>query len=418
MLEDAAFARAARGARHSPYWESCSPMAVAPMRWRASAVPRTCRGQSSFKPHVECVVLRIDVTGEVAGSPDRRTAGPPSRSRPPSITRHPPPRHSAPIDRRMCGGNGEVTHLANHGGQIRLINQKRLAGEKRSPLLHLFGILREGIRQRRRAFTWNRRGTPLERGMNRGGKHGSFKLEESRHREKIVEILHPTVREVQRHDRLELFRNDGFAWIGVEPGCGLIQQNRIRQLQGTGSHRVAKTDVDLDRDDGRRKTRRRTQPKPPIYPVVANRFRHQVLRIEDQSILLDRLYADFAEYRHKTLGCPLTDGKKVQVSGRSKRIFEPGRVEHGALEDEAFLVRRLAQSEENPFQRISRQHTLEICPVLPGDVLETSTHRRCNAPHFTRHRRPPLRDRASGPTRSGCRGRTERSPPVWPCWIS
>ena len=117
--------------------------------------------------------------------------------------------------------------------------------------------------------------------MYRGGKRCSRKDEESRHREKIVEILHPTVREVQRYDRLEFLGSDGLTWIGIEPGCGLIQQNRILQLQRTGSHSVAKTDVDLDWDNGGCETRRRTQPKPPVYPIVANRFRHQVLRIED-----------------------------------------------------------------------------------------------------------------------------------------
>ena len=136
--------------------------------------------------------------------------------------------------------HGEVTHLADHGGQPGLINQKRLAGEKRSPLLHFLGILRESSRQRRRCFTWNLRGTSLKRGTYGGRKNCSFKFEESRHCEKIVEILHPTIRKVQRHDRLELLGNHGFARIRVEPRCGLIQQNRIHQLQRTGSHGVAK----------------------------------------------------------------------------------------------------------------------------------------------------------------------------------
>ena len=70
-----------------------------------------------------------------------------------------------------------------------------------------------------------------------------------------------------------------------------------------------KTDIDPDRDDGGRETRRRTQPQPPICPVVTNRFRHQVLRIEEQSISLDRLNANFAEYHHETLSFALPDSK-------------------------------------------------------------------------------------------------------------
>ena len=190
--------------------------------------------------------------------------------------------------------------------------------------------------------------------MYRSDKHCSFKDEEARHCEKIVEILHPTVREIQRYNRLEFLGNDAFAWIGIELGGGLIQQNRILQLQWTGSHRVPKTDVDLDRDNGRRQPRRRTQPNSSICPMVANRFRHKALRIEDQSIVLDRLNANLAEPHHKTLSFSLTEGKKVQVSCRSKRIFEPSRIEHGALEDDALTVRRHAQPEEKPFQCISR----------------------------------------------------------------
>ena len=48
---------------------------------------------------------------------------------------------------------------------------------------------------------------------------------------------------------------------------------------------------------------------PPYAPVVTNRFRHQVLRIEEQSISLDRLNANFAEYHHETLSFALPDSK-------------------------------------------------------------------------------------------------------------
>ena len=81
-----------------------------------------------------------------------------------------------------------------------------------------------------------------------------------------------------------------------------------------------------------------------------------------------------AKSGHETLSFALPEGKKIQVSCRSKRFFEPSRVEHRSLEDEAFLVRRHAQPEEKSFQRVLRQHTLEIRLVLPRHVLEPRTH--------------------------------------------
>ena len=69
-------------------------------------------------------------------------------------------------------------------------------------------------------------------------------------------------------------------------------------------------------------------------PVVANRFCNDVLRIEVQSIFLNRLNANVAENHGKALAFAGAEGEKVQVPRRSERIFEPRSVQHSAFENE------------------------------------------------------------------------------------
>ena len=136
-----------------------------------------------------------------------------------------------------------------------------------------------------------------------------------------------------------------------------------------------------------------------MYQVVANRFRCDPLRIEGQSIVLNLVSADLPEDLHDPLRFALPERKQIQVTRRAKRILEPRGIKHRPLQDEALLVRRFAQPEQKPFQRISRQHPLETRPVRPRHVLQPRTHRGSNVPHVTRHRQPPFQGRASERTR-------------------
>lgn len=71
------------------------------------------------------------------------------------------------------------------------------------------------------------------------GKGCAFEREESGHGEKVVEVLHAAVREVERHDGFELLGDHGVAWLRIE---GRVEKDAIFKLQRTGRHRVSKAD--------------------------------------------------------------------------------------------------------------------------------------------------------------------------------
>lgn len=130
--------------------------------------------------------------------------------------------------------------------------------------------------------------------------------------------------------------------------------------------------------------------------------------------VLDSVSANLPEDGHDPLSFPLPERKQIQVACRAKRIVEPCGIKHRSFQDEPFLVRRYAQPEQEPFQRVSRQHPLETRPVRPGHVVQPRTHRSSHVTYLTRHRRRPFRGRASEPTRCACPARIERSPPALP----
>ena len=140
----------------------------------------------------------------------------------------------------------------------------------------------------------------------------------------------------------------------------MIEKNGIFKLQGTGSHGISETDIDLDRDDGGGQLGRGADPKGTMGAIIAERFRKDVFGIEAQSVVRDRLSADVANYLEERGGLTVGEGEQVEVAGRSEWICEPCGVEHGALENEELLVRRDAQSEEKPFKGKSGKHALEM----------------------------------------------------------
>lgn len=223
----------------------------------------------------------------------------------------PTARHVAVVNGSMSCRHDEVTDLANDCRQIRLVDQQRLAGEEGSPLLRLLWIVREGAGERGGTFAWDRRRAPFECGADRRGEDRAFEGEKPRHRKKVVEVFHPAVREVERDHGFELLGSHRFTRIGVELGGRMVEKNRIIELRWTRCHDIAKTDIDLDRDDGGAEARRCSQPNASIDLIVANRFRGNVLGIEAQPVFLNRLNTNSPKDPDKALGFAIAKGKKV-----------------------------------------------------------------------------------------------------------
>ena len=56
---------------------------------------------------------------------------------------------------------------------------------------------------------------PFECLLYRVRKDGAFEPKRLRDHPEVIEILHATVGDTERDDRLSLFSNDGFWWIGA-----------------------------------------------------------------------------------------------------------------------------------------------------------------------------------------------------------
>ena len=91
------------------------------------------------------------------------------------------------------------------------------------------------------------------------------------------------------------------------------------------------------------------------------------------------------------------EGEQVEVTSRPERVREPSGVEHGALEDKEFPVRRDTEPKEKSLERISGEHTLEVGLLLSREVLQQRPYRSGDIPRLTRRRRPPFPDRVSDP---------------------
>ena len=177
---------------------------------------------------------------------------------------------------------------------------------------------------------WNGRRSSLEGGGS--GKGCAFEREGSGHGEKVVEVLHAAVREVERHDGFELLGDHGVAWIRIEGRCRMVEKDRIFKLQWTGRHRVSKADIDLY--DGGGELGRGANPKSFLGPAA--RFDKDVFGIEAQSVARDRLGADVAKDFKKRGGLAVDEGKEVEVARGSERICEPCDIEQGALRTKRF----------------------------------------------------------------------------------
>ena len=203
---------------------------------------------------------------------------------------------------------------------------------------------------------WNGHRSSLESGPYGSGKGCAFERKESGHGEKVVEVLHAAVREVERHDGFELLGDHGVAWIRIESRCRTVEKDGIFKLQRTGRHRVSKADVDLYRGGG--ELGRGANPKS--FLGSAARFDKDVFGIETQSVARDRLGADVAKDFKKRDGLAVGEGKEIEVARGSERICEPRDIEHGTLENEEVLAGRDAQSEEKPLKGVASKHALEI----------------------------------------------------------
>jgi len=77
-------------------------------------------------------------------------------------------------------------------------------------------------------------------------KDGIFERERLRYHPEVIEILHATVGDTERDDRLHLLGDDGFGWVGAQDRGRPIEKNRVYNLDGLGRDRVAEPDIDLD----------------------------------------------------------------------------------------------------------------------------------------------------------------------------
>ena len=91
------------------------------------------------------------------------------------------------------------------------------------------------------------------------------------------------------------------------------------------------------------------------------------------------------------------EGEQVEVTCRLERVREPSGVEHGALEDKEFPVRRDTEPKEKSLEHVSGERTLEVGLLLSREVLQQRPYRSGDIPRLTRHRRPPFPDRVSDP---------------------
>ncbi len=155
-----------------------------------------------------------------------------------------------------------------------------------------------------------------------------MEIEQPRHREQIVNVLHAAVRKVARDHGFKFLSCHGFAKIRVECRCRLIQKYGIFKFHWGRSYRIPETDIDLNRDDGGAKFSRGAGPKNSMGPIIAERFREDIIGIGGQIIVCDRQGADFANRFDQRSCLPVRKGEKIKITSHSERVSDPCSVEH------------------------------------------------------------------------------------------
>ena len=100
----------------------------------------------------------------------------------------------------------------------------------------------------------------------------------------------------------------------------MIEKDGILELHGSGSHGIAETDIDLDRDDGGGELGQSADPKSAMGAILVDRCYADVFGIEVQSVVRDRLSADSANCFKEGRRIAVGEGEQVEVTGRSQRI--------------------------------------------------------------------------------------------------
>ena len=138
------------------------------------------------------------------------------------------------------------------------------------PLLALHWIIGEGWCQRVRWCCRNVSPPSLERGADRTGEPVAFKCIGTRQCPEIVEIFVSGVGKPKGDHCLKLLGDDGFARIGLQPGSGLVEQDRQVNVFDAGLGCIAETDIDDDIGAGSGDGCRRPDTQSAVFLRCAN----------------------------------------------------------------------------------------------------------------------------------------------------
>jgi hypothetical protein len=77
--------------------------------------------------------------------------------------------------------------------------------------------------------------------------------------------------------------------------------------------------------------------QPAIFEFRADEIDSQAIHVENYAIV-GRYRADFSKHGKHGLLIGIAKAEKIEIARRAEGIFEPGRHEHRALEDEAIAM--------------------------------------------------------------------------------
>jgi hypothetical protein len=117
-------------------------------------------------------------------------------------------------------------------------------GRPKCPSVHI------GFTESGRLFLGQRRLTPCESLTNGSGQGRPLQLERVGDQPQVVIVLQPAAGDSADGKGMELLGDHRLDRISPQVRCRRIEQRRIVDLDGTGSDRIAKAHINLDRDAG------------------------------------------------------------------------------------------------------------------------------------------------------------------------
>tara|TARA_R110002033_G_scaffold5119_3_gene22771 strand:+ start:4456 stop:8268 length:3813 start_codon:yes stop_codon:yes gene_type:complete len=168
-----------------------------------------------------------------------------------------------------------------------------------------------------------------------------------RQRPKVIIILHPTIDDTERHDRLELFRDDRLRGIGAHRSRRKVEQRAVVEFVVRLSKRVSEPDINCDRDPSLFEEGSRLQAHAAVDLIVPDRYCRKVGVVKDQAVIC-------VDYQNLGDGCLQgflvlsTERQEVYVPGKSACVLCPKCYKHTAFQDETVTMCRYGQAVDEP----------------------------------------------------------------------